>query len=106
MYRPNPLGPPRQPMGDYPSVRFAIRAWVIGQCMSAAGAGIALLAFLVIGLKAVATTQPPAERPLPAPSQLTLEQQEEVNKIRAERWYHLMARQEFLKHPPGGRAGQ
>jgi hypothetical protein len=49
-YRPNPLGPPRRDLTDYPSVRFAVRSWAIYQVISAIMIGGIILAILVSAL--------------------------------------------------------
>ncbi len=61
MSRPNPFGPP--PLDQDPSVRFAVRAWALYQCLSAVVLGGGLLALLlgalVEGIQESASPPPP-----------------------------------------------
>ncbi len=80
--RRTPFGPP--PLDRYPSVRFAVRAWAIYQCVSAVVAGIVLLAFLLIGFRAC---EQMAQRPS-GPAALNV----------PPTW--RMTREQWFRHPP------
>jgi hypothetical protein len=60
MRRRNPWGP--QPLSEYPSVRFAVRAWALHQCISAVVVGGLILYFVVRAFtQAVIVPAPPRE---------------------------------------------
>jgi hypothetical protein len=67
-YRPNPFRR-RVGLDEYPTVRFAVKAWALHQCVSFVVAGIVSIVFLVIIVSAL--TRPARVVPMstPPPSQ-------------------------------------
>jgi hypothetical protein len=61
MRRRNPWGP--RPLSEYPSVRFAVRAWALYQCISAVVIGGLILYFGASALTQAVIDPPPPQKP-------------------------------------------